>query len=828
MPARQLLLDLRCRNESICRVCLSSIRQQPSLTTSTWTATYSSQARGRLRPRARQASRASVAPRSREYEMAQQMQKLQEANPSQQTGTGDISVRFFDQQDEKRVQLRDEQAWDESFNAMDAPSIKTGFLQTLKNQIGSAEGRSTFQEVVDQLDIDWDNIKTDEDIERARRKMTAYTASIDREIEKTSKDLPKEMVEELQAHMEELTSQDALRISSVNAPQIPEDPWTPNQRRKIARLNAVLARVWRQSQPSLELTDKTILTVFKAYHAARFSLAHGWSNVPLDVWDTLWKIFSAEESINAHRLSHISMLARDMSEAKVTLNPAQQLLTIEAVFVDGWESKALENWRRSISTLGDEKAESFRDFWELGVRMYSRMGDMEQANRAVGKLLARNQNPRILMTIIRTYSEQGTEEAKEKAWASYRQMRELLGQNMKLSDYDQVISFFLTTNQTENALHAFVDMMSDGQIDLKKQKHMPSVIANKFFLGKWLKRLIGAGDLNGAFEVVSFMRTKGVEAAPIHLNGLIGAWQRSGGTEDLARADTLGWEMIESRIAFVQARKATANSVANSTAPTPPRANLETFSLLAENYRLRGLHDRQEKLWNAFHEAEISPDAFMMNQLLESYIQAGQSKQALELYESFVNNRGVVPDPHTFSALWKTLGINRLHVVSDESLGQQALETRALFAETVKFRGVFEGGRMDGQLARKILHTFRRLKDNAGFLMALAALKEAFGFIPPETLVLEMVLGSTKLKWDTPSQRKGLMFAKRDIDRELQLWARGDAQRLEGEARGEALYEYLQKKFWPEGVAQEDVDRVLGDAARQMGVYDLLHLEELD
>merc|ERR1712150_371522 len=264
----------------------------------------------------------------------------------------------------------------------------------------------------------------------------------------------------------------------------------------------------------------------------------------------------------------------------------------------------------------------------------------------------------------------------------YRRMRELLGKEMRLSDYDQVISYFLTMNQTENALFAFVDMMSDGEIDLKKQKYIPSVVANKFFLGKWLKRLIGAGDLNGAFSVVKFMRKKGVAASPIHLNGLIGAWHRSGGANDLENADRLAWELIESRIRF---KWRTAPPAEPEPIASWPRATLETFSLMAENYRLHEVHARMESLWDAFRESEISPDAFMMNQLLESYLQTGQPKDALDLYRSLVTQRGISPDPYTFSALWKTLPINRLHVISPSSMPAEIQSTRQLFSETASF-----------------------------------------------------------------------------------------------------------------------------------------------
>lgn len=782
-------------------------------------AAYSTRTARRARPRVQQLSKDALAQRPSDAELNQLMQGLQDLQDGNDGAKSGTSVRYFEQDGHQRTELQDEGSFGESLNKLDPSEIMDG-LREMRSGLQTEEEREAFEEVFRQHGVDWGEVKSADDLEKMIARMNAYTASIDAEIEETSSELPPEMREELKSTMGGMAFEEGSRLPRVSTPQIPEQPWTLNQRRKIARLNAVIHRTSKDMRRDTDITEKTLLTVYKAYHAARLALAHGWDKVPVDVWDFLWKIFSADESVNANRLSHISMLSRDMSEAKITLNPAQQILTIEAVFVDGWKSKAITNWKRCMSTLGDESSDTFKDFWELGVRMFCRSGDMEQAERAVSKLLDKGLDPRILLPLIRTLSEKGTAESQEQAWNTYRRMRELLGQNMKLEDYDQVVSYFLTTNQTENALYAFVDMMSDGRIDLKKQKHMPSVVANKFFLGKWLKRLIGAGDLDGAFEVADFMRKKGVEASPVHLNGLVGAWQRSGGAANMDKADKLAWEMIDSRTRFVRARDSPTGSegpTAKSGNAPWPRATLETFSLLAENYRLRGFHNQVEALWQGFQDAKISPDAFMMNQLLESYIQAGQWREAVSLYQSLVAKGRILPDPYTFSALWKTLAVNRLHIVAPENFRQEAEATRQLFAETVKFKEVFAPDGMDGQLARKILHTFRRLNDKAGFLVALTSLRTLFNFLPPETLVMEMILGTMKLSFDSRPQRRHMMLAKRNMEHELLAWADGDATKLEGEGRGVALYEYLQKKYWQ----KTDEREPLLDVASQMGVYDI-------
>jgi pentatricopeptide repeat protein len=337
--------------------------------------------------------------------------------------------------------------------------------------------------------------------------------------------------------------------------------------------------------------------------------------------------------------------------------------------------------------------------------------------------------------------------------------------------------------------------------------------------------LIGAGDLNGAHSVVEFMGQKGIEPAPVQLNGLIAAWQRAGGVEDLEKADKMAWGMIDARIEFVKARKKATDlldELPRKVNPQAlPRATLETFSLLAENYRLRDLHDRILMLWDAFREAEMKADSFVINQLLESYIQAGQFPQALELYQTLVVEKGVEPDPFTFSALWKTLSVNRLHTTAGPVAGQVE-QTRTMFAETIKFQHIFLPGGMDGQLARKILHTFRRIKDNVGLVVALTTLREGFRFLPPETLVLEMVLETTKLAWDSPTQRRRLTNAKRDLDQSLAASADGNGSSLENERRAEALFEYLQRQYWPTEGDEAYKSKLFKEAAAQMGVYDLL------
>lgn len=604
------------------------------------------------------------------------------------------------------------------------------------------------------------------------------------------------------------------------------------QRRLIRKLNTALERADKVQPRETAASKRALVSLWKTYVAARQTLALSWNAVPRGAWDLLWRLFSLDDPVgNPNRLSHVATLSKDMSSAGVDLTPSQQVLTIESLFVANWENDAIKNWKRCLPTLGAEGSASFQQFWELGARMFCETGDISQATRAVEKLISANSDPRILMTLVRTHSRAGTDEGSTKAWEAYGRLRTLLGPQMTLEDYDQVISHFLAANQIENALHAFVDMMTSGTTVLKKQKRLPPTIGNKFFFGKWLKRLIGAGELDGAYSVIKFMLEKHVQPAPIHVNGLIGAWQRAGGEKDLENADAVAWKMIESRIQFVRERQRGGKAARDASAPTPwPRATSETFLLMAENYRLRQQHDPLMRLWQAFNEAEINHDAFMMNQLLESYLQYDRVDEGMELYQSLVSEGHVKPNPHTFMVLWKMLKINRVHVPRDHYYDEME-NARNTFHEMMQFVDVFKEP-IDGQLARKILHTFRRLHDNHGFLAALTSLRNTYGFVPSELLVLELVVGTTNLAWDTPRARQQLRTEKKRMD--LDIMHRREAlgrfsgsanemEQMSAEERGEELYEYLVRVYTPVRSEEEqefiDDTHLLEEAAQQMGVY---------
>jgi len=628
-------------------------------------------------------------------------------------------------------------------------------------------------------------------------------------------------------------------------PVIPDDCWPRGKVFHIGRLNTYLQNAFEDVNKG-KITPKIVSSMWKYYSAARKTLSTSWDKVPKEVWELLWQIFSYEKEWNVSRMAHINVLAKDMQAAGLPLDGPQQLLAIEAMFISGWQKEAIENWKKAASSLGS-KSESFKEYWELGARMCSLSGDLERAERAIDTLFesSHKSDPRILVPLIRACAQK--EATEEKAWKHYLQLRELLGDSITIEDYDEVIAAFLSTNHTELGLQAFVDMMFSTCIDIRGKKKLPPTVGNQFFLGKWLKRLIGAGDLDGAFSVIKYMEEKGILGSAIQINGLIGAWLRTETEENVKKAEELAWSMIRSRLLFVQLRQREALlewpvrlTMATPTEEAPglrfvPKATLETFSLMAENYRRRSLHKDMEKLWAAFEKAEMATNSFMMNQLLESFIQNGEAQKALDFYFSMTREHSIPPDAHTFLALLKSLSVNRLVVKYDELLEQDTVMCRQFFRDMVDTPWTFDSESIFDQLPRSILHSLLKLEDYAGMLAACRAMRELFSFAPSETLLVELAAGSMSLSLPTQRNKKLLMNASRVTQsflEERRVALEKEGRSLENMTPGQKAHELclvLERLIhYKARATEEQLEPLYEEAARQMGVYEVVVLKDAE
>ncbi|KAK7745302.1 hypothetical protein SLS53_002798 [Cytospora paraplurivora] len=508
--------------------------------------------------------------------------------------------------------------------------------------------------------------------------------------------------------------------------------------------------------------------------------------VPEGAWDAMWAIFSFEGPENPSRYSQIRDLYNVMTKAGAPLSDKQHLLAIEATYVEGYESVAISQWKRFAPVLG-EKDSCAIAFWELGVRLWSQQGDIERAERASRALLDRASpetpaDTRVLLHLIRAYASRA--DTAEKGFLLYRRMRDLandLEKPLEIEDYDDAISVFLTTGHTDYAMFIFTDMMFAGAVNLYGRTKLPSSVKNRFFFGKWLKRLIGARDLDGAYQVLVYMQKNGVMAAAVQVNGLIGAYLRSRTAENRKKAVRLAWSMINARKAFVDLRRR------ERTAEWPirlydgrpnssehegegldytmvPRATAETFILMAENYRERGLFGQLEELFVAYKEGEIGGDALMMNELIAAAVAQGRGDKAQEIYHMMVHDHDILPNTDTHAILFKALPVNslpkgrQLEQVPAAAVAQSRSRARGLFADMMASNWAYRedgwrerhGGLLSEEQVKLVLHTFRKCGDYEGVVVALECLRDVLRFRITRNVLLEMIAEVEGIDRPTP------------------------------------------------------------------------------
>ncbi|KAI0851422.1 hypothetical protein F5Y00DRAFT_229668 [Daldinia vernicosa] len=768
MPPRTAIVE-----NFICRSCLSTLRKRTPA--AQWALRHSSQAAQPL----------ASAPSSRlSHEQELERQKTLEAlGLVKEDKNARVSVHYFEQGKGGSLRrLRDEDEFGQSL--MDPDGQTEGRLKELEQELEQA---TQFTKIVEEI---WGK----QGAEKLRKRIATQDDS-----------------------------------SPKPALLLPEEDWPAPDRTYIVQLNNMIKTVGRKVHG---LSLKRINSLWKYYSAARIALSKRWGSVHEDIWDLLWQILAADHANNPNRMSHIHVLVKDMQKAGVSLRDDQQLLAIEASFISGFREDAITTHKKLVTTLG-ANPETFAEFWQLGLRMYCLMGDVARAERVASTLLEspHNKDPRYLLPFIRLCA--GNPATAEKGFKIYQQLRSTLGDSITIDDYDQIISYFLASNETEFAFYIFVEMMTSNTIDLRGVHRVPPSIANPFFYGKWLKRLIGAGDLQGAYNVLLHMKSKGVMPHAIVVNGLIGAWLRSSTADNIQKAEDVAWAMINTRMQFLGIRKDMRNLATyvrlRQYGEGWPRANLETFSLLAENYKDRGLHAKMEELWGAFRSAEIAPDSFILNQLLFSYLQDGQGKRVASLSRDLTEHYQIKPDSWTFMVLWQALPINRLVQLPPGQIPEEISRTRSLFAELVKSAHIFATNGIDVKLARYILHSFRKLDDKIGLLLAYRALRQIFNFTPPEIIILELQVGSMDI--ERTGKGKGglrLMHAGRQVEtylkrRHQELIASGELRagvNLPDDVKREELGNFLDQFIQNQIAVLEDpnTEEYITQAAIEMGL----------
>ena len=533
--------------------------------------------------------------------------------------------------------------------------------------------------------------------------------------------------------------------------------------------------------------------VWQTYLLYRHTVRSCLDAIPPSVWDELWD--ECRDGITSYmdRMKRIKVLGEDMSSANKHLDPPRKLLYIESIFMSGDRRIAVKEWEALRQVLEDTMHS--KEYYELGIRMYCQMGDVEQAYRTAEVSGTHGQKPghfRILLPIIQAFLISKDELSVQRAWALYIRMQYNSGSQMTMEDYDAVTGMFLAANQPDLALGAFKDMMLTGRtsatlqnspaqytkvvgvdqlnsVSIEKREldwensrtlaNLPSQFNNRFFFGSWIKKLIGEGKLDAAKQVFDLMQDRRVKPDSKHMNGLIGAWLRQRDEESRILAEDMAWKMIRARLDFVESRNsASAYEIAsparvvvtdspesNEPLGLVPSATIETFAILIEQYRRRQKAELIPDLLNAMRNAQIRPSTYFLNQLLLCYSRAHDTGLAWNTYYTLSRSNGVRPNSDTYKILWDHMR-KATSPLKGPSAQQPAFTTcRRLFAD------MMERGSEDG-LSQKtydlIILCFSQMFDQPGIAVALRALQRRFGIYPTmettQTIVMQLArLGFT-------------------------------------------------------------------------------------
>ncbi|KAI4280884.1 MAG: hypothetical protein L6R38_004104 [Xanthoria sp. 2 TBL-2021] len=578
-----------------------------------------------------------------------------------------------------------------------------------------------------------------------------FGAGILRQIELDELDMAMELVPQQKAHLRRFNS--CLKIAA-------SDPLDPKKRKGL----------WISYERC-----KRLLPSFVEF-------------VPDKCWNIIWRSQFATPSEGRDRAPHLSILAQDILRSGKELSKEQRGTIIDTYISEGRVEEAQHEW--DMQQFANE-AHVIKSHASQGVRIYLLQGDVEKAQDIADKNFDASDpsTARHSIPVIEAWAQRRTDDATRKAWHLYLDLRKNLGSSIEISDFDRLAMCFNNAGRTEVALAVFKDMMLTGRespnnqnqlyktsltllgtlqsgsaspseltrVSLSALTTLPREFQNKFFYGSWIKKLIGMGEVQAAVSVVELMYERGVTPDAKHVNGIIGAWFRSGQPSQKEKAEQLGWAMIQQRLKIVKTRRGDRlrKPPSEPQLRTPshiqrvvPPATIETFSLLLLYYERRGRSEAVHVLKEHLDLAEIPPNSYFMNHMLYAELRRGEPRVAWQLYQAMTDS--VKPDLETFACLWdcEKAHLDKLSIepvdgfpgprkVFHDFLGwYTGLSTRSRAAVHEDF---------SEDLYNQIVRCMCLAKDLEGTLVTLYSLKAVFGFLPnDETLRMIPMLVARK------------------------------------------------------------------------------------
>lgn len=597
--------------------------------------------------------------------------------------------------------------------------------------------------------------------------------------------------------------------------------------------------------------------LWKSYVRCKAALPPFLHLIPEKAWAVLWASHYTMSTDHPKWASHLVTLSEDMIAAGKELDKYQKILYIEGLQREGRQDEAITQWQKLKVDLGEDKR-AIEEYELLGVRMFASNGDPERAEKIALNYLSpeKSEDSRILIPILSAWAQRGDVTGMKHAWALYLRFKAQVGDRITMEDYDNITMSLLNCGRGDLALAVFKDLMltgkstDQGSVELyrkaatligKSQSSaitpedlnrisltgliaLPRMFQNKFFYASWLKKLLGIGDVNAAATVIELMYERGVRPDAKHLNGIVGAWLRTGSDKDRETAEQMAWAMIHERLDFVDRRRhrdaldasdmpsVTGIAVTPHLRRTVSPGNIETFSLLLQHYGRRGQDENVQLIQNCLAMAEIAPNSYFINHLLYVDLRKGQHQSAWERYERMF--RKTRPDLETFACLWDC---EKAHL---DSLLIRAKgrfpEPRRLMSDMMDWYASLRRGErglvredFSKELLNQIIRCFAQASDLEGIIAALYGMKESFGMYPDEDTVRTV----------------NLQVARMDIGDDKKLRAgrirKGNPRRKTNVARIAQAFEIIieQRERYLVEAGVNDMQQCGADIQREEGLF---------
>ncbi|KAL1651160.1 hypothetical protein SLS58_000497 [Diplodia intermedia] len=454
---------------------------------------------------------------------------------------------------------------------------------------------------------------------------------------------------------------------------------------------------------------KTAKALWRLYIKLQLSSPNFLRALSFEAWDILWRTQSLRTLAEPKVATHLTQLAEDMQTVGRVANFEQRLVYIETLFGQGAREAAIEKWQQGYRTESGRTGDSYRpEYLELGVRIHAVAGDVTRAQQLLVDLFASHPvlNPRLVLYVFDARlqaPDQGDRHAKQ-AWALYLHLKELLGDSMAVKDFEKCYTGFLKAGYSEHAFAVFRDLMSAkalrgseghkanasmlkgyndlaavldsadqlNEVFLSGLSSLPQPHQNKFFFGKWINKLIAAGDVDSAVKVYELMFERDVQPQARHLNALIGGWIESGDPGNIDKAENLALQMVVKRITTVRQSKGLVTppprDLSEKLRPPPklflrrtlPSATSDTFGFLRQIYLQGNDRTKLESLctWQVLH-AELRTTTEVLNMQLSFFLQRGYLSDVWRTFKRDVLRRHspkvkpTRPDIGTFALLWE-------------------------------------------------------------------------------------------------------------------------------------------------------------------------------